>query len=203
MNCGRKLSLRTLCVALGLSAVLLYLFGCGGAPALQAPDQLDQAVPDTETPPERNTLSTHMPALGALAVGSEFSFSVRGEFVDELFQASGRVLYDPQCVQPLGFERGGFVPRSDVFICNLAAAEAALRSPDARLPRVIPFAFTGLPGERGLNGRGELLRLRFRLLKRPEGGAPLRLLNDPEYLQLRGAQGRRLAFDFATAEVSQ
>ena len=52
-------------------------------------------------------------------------------------------------------------------------------------------------------GRGELLRVRFKLLAKPQRGAAVRLQNDMEYLQLRNAQGRRLSFDFASEEVSR
>jgi len=207
MKRNHALILRSLALVVGLSTLFFNLIGCGGgsSPTVQQPQ--DAAAPDDSAgqgAPERNVLTTNMPALGTLSAGAQFDFVIRGEFVDELFQGSGRVLYDPSLVEPLKAERGAFIPSSNVFMarCNLAAG--TLASPEPQLSGVIPFAFTGLPGERGHTaGRGELLRVRFRLLARPQAGAAVHLQNDMEYLQLRDAQGRRLSFDFASEEVSR
>jgi len=133
-----------------------------------------------------------MPALSALDVGSEFEFVLNGEFRQEVFQGSGRILYDRDFVEPVRVSRGGMIPGEAVFMAKLDA------------DGFVPFAFTPLPGSRSLPaGRGELLRVRFRLLSAPPPSFRIRLLNTAEYLQLRDRSGGRISFDLATEVVSQ
>ena len=205
----RHSALRSVALVWGISLLFFNLVGCGGGgsstalpPGINSDSEQQQTL--NPQPPERNVLSTSMPALGSLSAGAEFDFTINGEFVSPLFQGSARVLYDPATVQLLSAARGALIPSGGVFLCRADMQPGALQSPDARMSGVIPFAFTGQPGEPGIApGRGELLRLRFRLLARPSGGACIRLLNDPAFLQLRDAQGQRLSFDLSSAEVSQ
>jgi len=159
---------------------------------------LPQAGPAPEQPageagiPTRNALITTMPAVAGMAPGTEFEFTLRGEFCTPLHQASGRIVYDPAVVQPLAVRRGELIPAGAVYLAKLDVTG------------FVPFAFTALPGDAGIApGRGELLRVRFRLLAEPPPGFRIRLLNDAAYLQLRTSGGGRLSFDLASEVVPQ
>jgi len=143
-----------------------------------------------------------MPALGALPLGAEFEFVIAVQLQSELYQGSGRVVYDSHLVEPVTAERGGLVPDAAVFIAPLGSKLAASGLPDGSA--IVPFAFTGLPGSAPIAaGTGELLRVRFRTRQAVPSGRAVYLLNDPAYLQLRDSQGQRLAFDFETVEAGR
>lgn len=176
--------------------LLGLLAGCGGGGQQVTPfmdsTPVELAAPASEEAPERNRLVASMPALGSLAAGSEFDYLVSVELAEELYQCSARVGYDPAVVQPLAAEYGALIP-SD-----------AVRLPWAEAEGVVPLAFTALPGRAGIqSGRGELLRVTFRLTGVPSGNRAVWLVNEAEFLQLRGRAGRRLSFDLANEEVQQ
>jgi hypothetical protein len=128
-----------------------------------------------------------MPSLAGMSSGSEFEFTLSAQLAEETKQGCGRIIYDPAVATPVSVDKGGLIPSSFVFFNKLDA------------PGVVPFAFTSLPNERGISpGKGELLRVRFRLLQPPQPGFKIRLLNDGAYLQLRSAAGGRMSFDLAS-----
>jgi hypothetical protein len=191
---------------LPLTAVLLLAASpsCGSssgrkaAPALPAanpaaPGQSDSGT--TESTP-RNVLSTHMPTLAGLTAGAEFDFTVSANCAEALYQGSGRVLYDPTVMEPITAERGTALPGACLFVAKLDAALVATPGL-AGLPAnsgMVPYAFTLLPQTPGTSiARGELFRIRFRL-RQPSSSSTVQLLNNAAYLQLRDAQGARLAF---------
>lgn len=193
----RRLSVRA--ILSGIFAVSLLswiLAGCGGSGSQPIPPMTQGPVAQTpeaaeEGMPTRNRLVARMPALGQLAPGTEFEYIVSVELAEELYQCSARVGYDPQVVEPVDVEYGELLP-SDAVLMSRAGADG-----------IVPFAFTALPGRAGVApGRGELLRLRFRLTGTPGRTRAVWLINDAEFLQLRDRIGRRLAFDLAS-EVAQ
>ena len=164
--------------------------GCGGRGAKRALNDV-QPLPTSpqqgEAAPDRNVLTAAMSSLSGLGAGSEFEFTLSAQLAEELKQGCGRILYDSAVAVPVAVEKGGLVPGSFVFFSKLDA------------PGVVPFAFTSLPDGRGIApGRGELLRVRFRMLANPPQGFRIRLQNDGAYLQLRSAAGGRLSFDLAS-----
>jgi hypothetical protein len=147
-------------------------------------------------------LQTSMPALAGLTAGAECTFTISVQLSEPLFQACGRVLYAPELLEPLTVKRGTLVPVGDVFIAPLNAEPGTFTLPAGMA--AVPFAFTGLPGgEAVATGSGVLLEVRFRLKQSVDQPHALYLLNDPEYLQLRDANGHRLAFDLESQEVGQ
>ncbi len=201
--------------ALPLACVVLLAFcpGCGGpattAPAVSPLQPGLGSTPATEsgkTAPAQNILSTRMPALQRLKAGAELEFSISARCTDELYQGCGRVQYDPAIMQPVAAVRGPALPAGYLFAAKLDAAPAASAAPSG-LPALsgsVPFAFTGLPtGTVQHATAGELCRVRFRLLRDPGAQAVVRLLNTPEYLQLRGPRGNRIAFDLESEVTAQ
>jgi hypothetical protein len=193
---------------LTLALLLAVSPGCGGKTT--QPSTPSPSTPDGQSPVDngagqtsRNLLSTSMPALAGLGAGAEFDFVISVKCTDALYQGSGRVLYDPSLMQPVAAVRGAAIPQSFLFSAKLDAAPVASDGM-AGLPTmagVAPYAFTGLPDAPGqASGVGELCRLRFRLLRQASANDAVRLLNNAEYLQLRGPAGNRLAFDLQ-AEV--
>ncbi len=176
-----------------LAICVLASSGCGGR-ATRALDGAQPAQPvekQDEVSPERNVLTAVMPSLAGLGAGSEFEFTLLAQLAEETMQASGRILYDSAIVVPVAVEKRGLIPSSFVFFSKLDA------------PGVVPFAFTSLPGGRGIfPGQGELLRVRFRLIANPPPGFRVRLFNDAAYLQLRSAASGRMSFDLES-EVRQ
>jgi hypothetical protein len=145
-----------------------------------------------------------MPALAGLRPGAELEFVISTNCTDQLYQGSGRVLFDPGLLQPIAASRGDALPASFLFNAKLDAAPIASDGLPGLPPTagVVPYAFTGLPGAPGQTaGAGELCRLKFRLLRQASSGATVRLLNNAAFLQLRGPAGNRLAFDLQ-AEVT-
>jgi hypothetical protein len=177
------------------SFALAVLGGCGGGgqhvmPPVETTAPAGQPAGNSGLP-ERNILTASLPALSQLAPGSEFDFVLSAALAEELYQMSGRIGFDPAVVRPVGSEFGALLP-----------ADAVRMSRDD-LPDTVPFAFTAQPGRSGIGaGRGELLRVRFRLLGSPAGGRAVWLVNEAEFLQLRDRIGRRLRFDLAR-EVGQ
>lgn len=185
-----------------LALLVLCAPGCGGQGHSNSTVN-DPAAPETAAPLEHNRLTLSLPALGTLAAGAEFDAVLEGAFTEELFQGSGRLIYDSSVLQPVASQRGAFIPAGDIFVARDNIAPGTLPG-EGSLDGVIPFAFTGRPGESGIApGSGELLRVRFKLLAPAAGATRLRLMNNAEYLQLRDNTGRRLAFDLATEEVGQ
>lgn len=187
------------CAAILLCAAVLS--GCGPrqagpSPALQPAPQAPPAGPGVLPATERNTLSVSLPPLSKLAVGAEFDYVLSADMVDALYQGSGRVLYDSRCLKPVSATWGSLAPRAGVCVAKLDHAISAV--PAGNLNGVVPYAFTGLPGQGGTApGSGELLRLRFKLTGAVRESIALRLQNDPACLQLRDSQGRRLSFDLS------
>lgn len=190
-------------------AVLLSLSpGCGGhSTGSVAPADHPPAVPAGDGAAQsgaHNVLSTSMPALDGLSAGAEFDFIIRIACRDEIYQGSGRVQYEAAVMQPVSAKRGMALPAEHLFSVKLDAADAGDGAASGATDGagVVPFAFTGLPGSSHTAlFDGELFRLRFRLVQRPRPGTSIRLVNSPEYLQLRDPQGQRLPFDLH-AEVA-
>jgi hypothetical protein len=189
-------------------ALLVVLCACSAGSGHLSPSGLENSATtrplDTEQPAatSRNVLRTTMPALGAVATGTEFTFTIAVELSEPLFQGSGRVVYDPRLLEPISAERGGLIPASDIFIAPLAA-----ELPPETIPAgmaAVPFAFTGLPGGSAIAPQtGELLRIRFRLRQAVDHARPVYLLNNQAYLQLRDATGARIPYDLDTQEVGR
>lgn len=182
-------------------AILIVCPGCGGNSSLPSTDHNNQ----TPAPPAssaHNVLQTHMPPLQGLVTGAEFEYSVNAEFVDALYQGCGRIIYDPAVMQPIEASRGAAVPASDIFVAKLDAPPQLLAG-SSKPQAFVPFAFTGLPGSPApTKVSGELVKVKFRLLKDPPADCHVSLLNDAQYLQLRSPQATRLPFDMQV-EVTQ
>ena len=183
---------------MAVAIVALPACGGGGVGFAPRPTPQPQLTPPATLPapesslPSRNRLIATMPPLGRLPPGSEFEFVLRGEFREEVHQGSGRVLYDDRFLEPISVSRGNMIPGDGVFMSKLDE------------DGFVPFAFTALPDSRGISaGRGELLRVRFRLVAEPPSGLRVQLWNEAAYLQIRDGQRRRLSFDLATEVVSQ
>jgi hypothetical protein len=185
-----------------VAALLLSisLSACGGKArvAMRPSTSNPQTAPAADEPAAgpRSTLRLSVPALANLKPGAEFSVELSAEMVEPLFQACARVLYDPAQLEPVSAERGSGLPGDGVFVC---ATDKPLELADIQgrpTDKAVPFAFTRLPGQTPLAaGDSKLVTLRFRVRQPITGDAGLRLLNDPRYLQLRSADGRRLPFD--------
>jgi hypothetical protein len=191
-----------LCILLGV----LALSGCGPRSGGPAAISTPTAATDTPAPStddgtaQRNVLSAHLPALSKLGIGSEFDYVLSATMVNALYQGSGRVLYDASVVRPVSAQWGALTPGNGVRAAKLDSA-VAVKAQDG-LDSCVPYAFTALPGQAAMPaGQGELLRVRFKLIAPLGSSIPVRLLNDPAYLQLRDAQGQRLSFDL-NEEVS-
>jgi hypothetical protein len=178
-----------------LALCVLASPGCGGGGARRSINNPELSSPVPQAPsenPDRNVLTAVMPPLAGLSAGSEFEFTLSAQLAEEVKQGCGRLIYDSAVAVPVAVEKGGMIPGSFVFFSKLDAQG------------VVPFAFTSLPEGRGMPpGRGELLRVRFRMLADPPQGFRIRLLNDGAYLQLRSAQGGRLSFDLASEVQAQ
>lgn len=182
-------------------AVLLAIFmlnalpGCGGGGGRQLMPPVDNTTPEVQPAvedgaPTRNALVATMPALSSLAPGAEFDYVLSVELAEELYQLSARIAFDPAVVRPVDVEHGALLPADAVVMSRLGEEE------------IVPFAFTALPGRVGIQpGRGELVRVRFRLTGDPHGARAVWLVNEAEFLQLRDRIGRRLSFDLANEEV--
>lgn len=180
-------------VLLCFIAVLSICLGCGGNSSVPSANPNDQ----TPTPPAdsgRNVLQTHMPPLAGLAAGAEFDYSINADFTDALYQGCGRIIYDSSVMQPLTATRGAAIPAGDIFVAKLDAPAQVLPG-SATAQTFVPFAFTALPGDNSPGVSGELIKVRFRLLKAPPADCHISLLNDQQYLQLRSPQATRLPFD--------
>jgi hypothetical protein len=178
-----------------LALCVLASPGCGGGGARRSINNpgLSPVAPQAPSEnPDRNVLTAVTPPLAGLGAGSEFEFTLSAQLAEELKQGCGRLIYDSAVVVPVAVEKGGLIPTSFVFFSKLDA------------PGVVPFAFTSLPDGRGIApGRGELLRVRFRMLADPPSGFRVRLQNDGAFLQLRSAQGGRMSFDLASEVQAQ
>ena len=178
-----------------LALFVLASPGCGGGGARRSINNpgLSPVAPQAPSEnPDRNVLTAVTPPLAGLGAGSEFEFTLSAQFAEEVKQGSGRIIYDSSAAVPLAVEKGDLIPTSFVFFSKLDA------------PGIVPFAFTSLPDGRGIApGRGELLRVRFRMLSAHPSGFRIRLQNDGAYLQLRNTQGGRLSFDLASEVQAQ
>jgi hypothetical protein len=189
---------RLISIALGAAGVVLALglAACGGGSRLAADGAGSPAQPGADQPGAggapsgpRTTLRLSAPALAQLAAGSEFTVTLSAETAQPLYQASARLLFDPAQLEPVRAEAARLADSS----VALARADAALRM-DGR--GYVPYAYTGLPGSAPLApGEYQLLTVRFRVKQALRGNGGLQLLNDPAYLQLRGADSQRLSFD--------
>lgn len=192
----RRISFAAVSAILLATLILNALPGCGGGASRGLVPPVDTAAPAVESAadqgePTRNRLVATMPSLSRLAVGAEFDYVLSVELAEELYQLSARIGFDPAVVQPVDVEYGALLPPDAVVLSRTGEAE------------IVPFAFTALPGRTGIQpGRGELLRVRFRLATEPAGGRAIWLVNEAEFLQLRDRIGRRLSFDLAR-EVQQ
>ncbi len=164
--------------------------GCSGGGKQLRLASPQQPVAQDETPqqlPGRNVLTSATSSLAGMNAGGEFEFTLSAQLAEETKQGCGRIIYDPTIATPVSVDKGGLIPSSFVFFSKLDA------------PGVVPYAFTSLPSQRGISpGKGELLRVRFRLLQPPPSGFKIRLQNDGAYLQLRNAAGGRMSFDLAS-----
>jgi hypothetical protein len=195
--------------SLGTLLALLLLAGCaiGDGPAIQA-SKLLPTTPAASTPVQedsaRTVLRTSMPALASFKAGDEFEFQVSADLASPLYQGCGRVAYDPRQLEPMRAERGALLPAGYVFIAPLDSSKVE----QSTLPTgmaVVPFAFTGTPGQAAIPAQsGVIMTVRFRV-KQPLVAAsrPVYLLNSVEHLQLRDTSGVRMAFDLASQEVQR
>ncbi len=177
--------------------VVLSFTSCGGGnrrPVIEVgipQPEPAQSVEDTSSP-ERTALISITPPIHNVSVGGEFEFVLMGEFSESIHQASGRIVYESSYVEPVEVKRGELIPDDAIFVAKLDAGS------------VIPFAFTVLPGGKDIQpGSGELLRVKFRLVKRPPSGFRIRLMNNPAFLQLRDMRGKRVPFDLKTEVVGR
>ena len=155
-----------------------------GAPSQQA------AQPEPENI-ERNALVVVSPDLSGLPAGAEFDVRIDYELTEELYQMSGRLIYNRQAMQPVRVVRGS-IPDSAVFFSKLDH------------PQFVPFAFTQLDGAKGIQpGAGNVLTVRFRLTGEGAGASRVRLLNEAEFLQLRASNRGRLSFDLEHRTVAK
>jgi hypothetical protein len=189
-------------VLLCFIAVLLICPGCGGNSSVPSADHNGQ----TPAPPAtsgHNTLATHMPPLTGLAAGAEFEYSVNANFKDALYQGCGRIVYDASVMQPIAATRGAAIPAADIFVAKLDAPSQVLPG-STTAQSFVPFAFTGLPDNAAHPGiSGELIKVKFRLLKDPPADCHISLLNDQQFLQLRSPQATRLPFDMQLEVTEQ
>lgn len=189
-------------VLLCFIAVLLICLGCGGNSSVPGSDPNHQ-TPNPPATSGHNTLSTHMPPLAGLAAGAEFEYSVRADFKDALYQGCGRIVYDASVMQPVAAARGAAIPAADIFVAKLDAPPQVLAG-STTAQAFVPFAFTGLPDSPKNSGiSGELVKVKFRLLKAPPADCHISLLNDQQFLQLRSPQATRLPFDMQVEVTEQ
>lgn len=187
-----KSQIRTKRLSRLLTGLLLILASCGGSGHMQ-PTTAPPATPepaasgDTEpgtAPAARQTLTLSTPALVGLSPGSELEAVLGASFADEIHQGSARLLFDAGVLQPVAAEVGELLPSGMLSIVGLQQAGH------------VPFSFTALPGGQGIApGTGELLTVRFRVVATPQPDTRIRLLNEPEFLQLRDREGQRLGFE--------
>ncbi len=160
--------------------------GPSGKPAASKPE-----TPIDTSAPDRNTLTVVSPDIAAMSAGDEFDVQLKFELAEELYQMSGRLVYDRRFVQPVRASRGA-VPDSAVFFAKLDH------------PEFVPFAFTQTNGGRGIPaGKGEILSVMFRIIADPAGAPRVRLLNDAQFLHLRNGKRERLSFDLEHRTVAQ
>ena len=173
-------------ITLAMLGLLACSGGAGRVAPMQSPAPQNPAAPVAGVG-EGNRLILSLPSVADLAAGSEFEAALHAEFAGEVFQGSTRIGYDPAVLEVLDAERGELLPPHMLHVAGLTQSG------------YVPFAFTAQPGEAAVEeGSGELLRLHFRLLKAHSGRTPITLINEPEFLQLRDRQGRRLPFDIAS-----
>jgi hypothetical protein len=175
------------------AAVLLACPGCGGssnAPAVNPDDN----NPGPAGAKSHNVLQLHMPPVAGMAAGAEFEYTISAAFSDTLYQGCGRVVYDASVLQPIEVARGAAIPAEYVFATKLDAPP--MLGTAGASQAFVPFAFTGLPGGTEPAGvKGELLKLRFRLLQAAPASCNVGLLNDAQFLQMRSPKATRLPFD--------
>lgn len=191
-----RLALFALLAALVFAAAAISCGRSGRAPVYQGGPSGKPASAQPETPGDssaiqRNTLFVVSPDFSALSFGDEFDVKIDFELAEEMYQMSGRLIYDRRFVQPVRATRGA-IPDSAVFFAKIDH------------PDFVPFAFTQTGGARGIPaGKGEILSVMFRVIADPAGAPRVRLLNDAQYLHLRNGKRERLAFDLEHRTVAQ
>jgi hypothetical protein len=127
---------------------------------------------------------------------------------EPVFQGSARIVYDSSVVEPLGTTRGSTLPSDEIVLARSDVRPGTLQlSTIDREPNFdgcVPFAFTARPGGTALApGGAELLRVEFRLKRGNPDGIPVRVQNDPQFLQLRSDKGQRVAFELDRQAAAQ
>ena len=208
---------RTLLFAISCILLALLALGCGsrarridtgGNPAkgpVPIPGQAES--PDLDEP-AHTRLVTGLPSLGGNAAGSEFEFILRATLVEPVFQGNARILFDSSLVEPVAAIHGKDLPTGEIVLARTDLAPGTLALSDVdhspNLDGCVPFAFTARPGGASLTpGGAELLRIKFRLKQASPAGIPVRLQNDPQFLQLRNDKGQRVAFDLEREAAAQ
>jgi hypothetical protein len=141
-----------------------------------------------------------LPSLNGKPAGTEFEFVLRATLTEPVFQGSARIVYDSSVVEPVSAIHGKGLPSGEVVLMRSDTRPGTLVLSDvdraANFHGCVPFAFTAKPGGASLApGGAELLRVKFRLKQASPRNIPVRLQNDPEFLQLRSDKGQRIAFD--------
>jgi hypothetical protein len=188
---------------------MLLVLGCGSRSRQPVAESSSRGntpqQPTTEQGPAqedapRTRLISELPALSGKPAGTEFEFVLRATLVEPVFQGSARIIYDSNLVEPVNATSGKGLPSGVVVLARTNAAPGTLQLTSIDRPAAfdgcVPFAFTSRPGGAAISpGAAELLRVKFRLKRASPAGIPVRLQNDPQFLQLRSSQGLRLAFD--------
>ncbi len=144
-------------------------------------------IPLDPNAPERNVLIVRAPDTAGMKAGDEFDVVVAYKFCEDVYQGSGRLLYDSSAVEPVRASKGSGIPKDAVFMCRIHEND------------IVPFAFTSLERQRGVGtGEGSLITVRFRAKKEIINGIRFRLQNGPEFLQLRDDKGKRFSFDLSS-----
>ena len=189
-----------------LILVVLLAAACGSRAkhfdnqaAANAPAKPQPTVQSGDDQP-RSRLISGLPSLSGKPAGTEFEFTLRASLTEPAFQGSARVLYDSSLVEPVNAVQGKDLPSGEVVLARTDARPGTLELSSldrpAGLDGCVPFAFTARPGGASIPpGGAELLRVKFRLLRANPDGIPVRVQNDPQFLQLRDSKGRRIAFD--------
>ena len=155
----------------------------------------------------RTRLISELPSLAGKPAGTEFEFVLHATLTEPVFQGSARIVYDSSIVEPVTAIHGKDLPSGAIVLARInVPGTLSLSSVDraTNLDGCVPFAFTARPGGSAISpGAAELLRAKFRLKRASPDGIPIRLQNDPQFLQLRSSKGQRIVFDLDRKAAAQ
>lgn len=194
--------------ALGCGSRLRRLDNADGSQSTGPKPNQQQSESPAAVDATRTRIVTELPALSGKPAGTEFEFVLRATLTEPVFQGSARIVFDSSVVEPIMAVHGKGLPAGEIVLARTDAAPGtlALSAVDraSSFDGCVPFAFTARPGGATLTpGGAELLRVKFRLKHGSPDGIPVRLQNDPEFLQLRNAKGQRIAFDLDREAAAQ